>query len=170
MTQRCLDLGCGGNLRGPDGWERWGLDLVARADPRVAVADLTFDALPFPDSHFDRVYAYDFLEHLPMRAYAFDQNGRGRTINTMINVFNEVFRVLRSGGVFETFTPHMPHWPEVFRDPTHVSVWTEQTWEYLVESGSMTPLTRQYGLTARFRLIRKQWRGAHLYVELEKIS
>ena len=169
MNLRSLDLGCGSNLRGPEGWERWGLDLVARSDSRIAVADLTFDSVPFPDCHFARVYAYDFLEHLPMRAYAIDQNGRGRTINTMINVFNEVWRVLVPGGVFETFTPHVPHWQEVFRDPTHVSVWTEQTWEYLVASGSMVPLTREYGLTANFRLLRKLWRGAHLQVELEKV-
>jgi hypothetical protein len=165
---RCLDLGCGLNLRGPADWERWGLDITANGDPRVAAADLTFDALPFPPDHFQRIFAYDFLEHLPMRAYAIDVNGRGRTVNTMINLFNEASRVLVTGGVFETFTPHVPHWQEVFRDPTHVSVWTEQTWEYFAEPGTMLGLTRHYGLTANFRIIRKEWRGAHLYVELQK--
>ena len=50
------------------------------------------------------------------------------------------------GGVFETFTPHLPHWPEVYRDPTHVSVWTEQTWDFMARAGSMVALSRHYGL------------------------
>jgi hypothetical protein len=44
-----------------------------------------------------------------------------RAIN-VINLSNEVARVLGDGRIFETFAPHLPHWPEVFRDPTQVSV------------------------------------------------
>jgi SAM-dependent methyltransferase len=163
---RTLDLGCGTAVRGHADWEPWGIDLVPGDAPNVRQADLTADPIPFPDDHFNRIYAYDFLEHLPMRAYVGAQDGRIRTINVMINLFNEVARVLGGGGIFETFTPHLPHWPEVYRDPTHVSVWTEQTWDYFARPGQMVPLTRHYGLRADFEIIRKEWRGAHLYVEL----
>ena len=163
---RTLDLGCGENLRRVADGEAWGVDLVPTTASNVVQADVAFEPLPFPDNHFNRIFAYDFLEHLPMRAYLGGARGRVRTVNVMINVFNEVGRVLGGGGIFETFTPHLPHWPEVFRDPTHVSVWTEQTWEYFARPGSMVLLTRNYGLRADFEVIRKEWRGAHLYVEL----
>src|SRR5579862_8600113 len=113
MTPRSLDLGCGDHLRGPEGWERWGIDIEAGGRPNTISADLTFEPIPFPDGHFERVSAWDFLEHLPMRAWVVDPNGRGRTINVMVNLFNEVWRVLSPGGVFETFTPHVPHLQEV---------------------------------------------------------
>jgi SAM-dependent methyltransferase len=168
MTCRSLDLGCGSNVRGPGDWERWGIDVAMGAHSNIVAADLTFDPIPFPDGHFQRVSAWDFLEHLPMRISVMDPNGRGRTINVMVNLFNEVWRVLSPGGIFETFTPHGPNWQEVFRDPTHVSFWVEQTWEYFAHPGEMVGLTRRYGLTADFHMARKEWRGAHLYVELRK--
>lgn len=160
---RCLDLGCGVTVRGPADWDRWGVDLIDAGLANVVKADLAFEPLPFPDAHFHRVYAYDFLEHLPMRTFV-----DARSVNVMINLFNEVWRVLDTGGVFETFTPHLPHWQEVFRDPTHVSVWTEQTWDYFARPGTMVDLTRYYGLRADLAMLRKEWRGAHLYVELRK--
>ena len=163
---RTLDLGCGLNLRRVADWDAFGVDLVPSALANVKQANIGFDPLPYPDNEFNRVFAYDFLEHLPMRAYVAASDGRVQTIDVMINLFNEVGRVLGGGGIFETFTPHLPHWPEVYRDPTHVSVWTEQTWEYFARPGSMVPLTRHYGLRADFEVIRKEWRGAHLYVEL----
>jgi hypothetical protein len=76
----------------------------------------------------------------------------------MINLFNEVGRVLGGGGIFDTLTPHLPHWSEVYRDPTHVSVWTEQTWDYLARPGSMVPLARHHGLWADLEVVRKEWR------------
>ena len=50
----------------------------------VRAADLAFEPVPFPDAHFERVYAYDFLEHLPMRAYVGQVDGGVRTINCVI--------------------------------------------------------------------------------------
>jgi SAM-dependent methyltransferase len=142
------------------------VDLIADGAASVVEADLAFEPIPFPAGHFDRVLAYDFLEHVPMRAYVREPDGKPRTVNAMIQLFNEVGRVLAPGGVFESLTPHLPNWQEVFRDPTHVSFWTEQTWEYLATNGELLPWGRRYGLVAKLELVRKEWRGAHLYVEL----
>jgi SAM-dependent methyltransferase len=73
------------------------------------------------DSSFDRVYCSHFLEHIP--------SGQPR-----INVFNEAWRVLRSGGVFDIVLP-LVGWTDQnghgqlvngwmpYADPTHVSSW-----------------------------------------------
>jgi hypothetical protein len=167
-VQRSLELGCGGVPRGPWGWERWGVDIVAADRPNVLRADLALDPIPFPDAHFERVYAYDFLEHIPMRAYVVKGDGHARTVNAMIELFNEIGRVLVVGGIFESLTPHLPHWQEAFRDPTHVSFWTEQTWEYLAAPGDLLPWGRRHGLVADFEIVCRQWRSAHLYVELRR--
>jgi GT2 family glycosyltransferase/SAM-dependent methyltransferase len=167
-SPRCLDLGCAASPRGPWGWERWGIDLVPSPAPRVLQADLAFEPIPFEDGSFECVYAYDFLEHIPMRAYVREADGPPRTVNAMVRLFNEIERVLVPGGVFESMTPHLPHWQEAFRDPTHVSFWTEQTWDYLARPGELLPWGRHYGLTAEFELVAKQWRDAHLHVKLRK--
>lgn len=161
---RLLDLGCGDGPRKRDGYECYGVDVAAA--PRVEAADLAWEPIPFGDGAFDRVVAYDFLEHVPMRAHV-----DGRTRNCMVELFNEIHRVLVTGGVFESFTPHLFGPPnmalqEVFRDPTHVSVWVEQSWDYW--TGAMADLMRRYGYRAEFRIARKERRRAHLYVELEK--
>lgn len=165
-----LDIGCGKNLRGPDGASKWGLDIVDNPDENIVKCDVTWDKIPFNDESFDRVYAYDFLEHVPMRVFYKETSvigtSRGVTRDCMLELFDEVYRVLKPGGVFETFTPHLPHTSEVYRDPTHVSVWVEDSWEYW--AGSMTPLMRHYGYKAEFKIIKKRRQGAHLHVELQK--
>lgn len=166
---RTLDLGCGPNPRGPEDAERWGIDIVKSENPQVIQADLTWKGIPFEDDAFDRVYAYDFLEHLPKRVW-WQENLFGipvpQTRDVHIQLFNEVYRVLKPGGVFESFTPHLPHVDEVYRDPTHVSVWVVGAWEYY--AGSMVEMNRHYGYTADFQSITREWRGAHYYVELQK--
>lgn len=175
-----LDIGCGPNPndRGRD-LDMYGIDIVPSEDGRVVQANMGFGDIPFDDYTFDRVFAYDFLEHIPMRAWlpefsydpfanGYAPNGKVKTIDCMINVFDEVYRVLKIGGVFETFTPHMPHYHEMYRDPTHVSVWTEQSWEYW--AGSLTGLMRHYGYKAEFNIIYREWRGPHYYVELIKVQ
>jgi hypothetical protein len=81
------------------------------------------DATTIPDGHVDEVFASHFLEHVPA--------GQPR-----IDVFNEAWRVLRSGGTFTMVHPLIGYtdptsgapcsdqigW-QPWADPTHVSQW-----------------------------------------------
>jgi hypothetical protein len=72
-----LDLGCGKNPRNPYFHENvYGVDL----DPSVTLlgdnfhcTNLSIDPIPYPDSFFDSISAFDFLEHLPRQAIDFEK-------------------------------------------------------------------------------------------------
>jgi hypothetical protein len=46
-----------------------GIEITGSTGPTVLQADLTVEPIPFPDNHFNHVFEYGFLEHLPMRVY-----------------------------------------------------------------------------------------------------
>ncbi len=66
---------------------------------------------------------------------------------------NEVFRVLRPGGVLYAVTPAYPV-PEAFQDPTHVNIITERT--HLYFAGDQ-PMARMYGYIGNFDVRRAHW-------------
>jgi SAM-dependent methyltransferase len=125
---RHLDVGCGGKPRNPYGQrELVGIDLAPqRADTRIHQANLAVDPIPFAADHFDSVSAYDFLEHVP-RVLA-TPDGRGTRL-PFVELMNEIWRVLRPGGLFYAQTPVYPS-REAFDDPTHVNHVGMQTSSY----------------------------------------
>jgi SAM-dependent methyltransferase len=153
VVRRHLDLGCGVKPRNPYGCnELYGVDirpgLTAPGVKDIVAANLSIDAIPFPENHFDSVSAYDFLEHVPRVALDYTN---GRTHFPFIQLMNEVWRVLRPGGVFYAVTPAYPH-EKAFRDPTHVNVIAAKSHRYFTrpEVGG-----RMYGFKGEFDLIRQ---------------
>ena len=71
--------------------------------------------IPYADDSVDMVYAFDFLEHIHP--------------NCVIFVIEEIWRVLRSGGILEHFTPSTDG-RGAFQDPTHRSFWNWNSWLY----------------------------------------
>ena len=129
------DLGCGNYPRNPyDCEELFGIDLITQQinDVHYNQANLALEPIPFPDNYFDRVSAFDFIEHVP-RILALDEK---RTRLPFIELMNEIWRVLKPNGVFYAVTPYYPH-PAAFQDPTHVNIITRDTHEYFC--GSPTP-------------------------------
>lgn len=148
-TTRHLDLGCGQSPRNPYGCsEVYGVDLsVDGLGANFRAANLALDPIPFADAMFDSVSAYDFLEHVPRLLPTAD--GRG-TRAPFIEVMDEIWRVLRPGGLFYGRTPAYPH-PAAFQDPTHVNVIAADTHRYFTAPHL---LGRMYGFRGTF-LIRR---------------
>lgn len=89
------------------------IDIQERVVPDLVCN--VIDGLPYDDNTIDEVRAHDFLEHIPS----------GKTIQ----VVNEIWRVLKPGGIFEHLTPSTDG-RGAFQDPTHLSFWNINSWLY----------------------------------------
>jgi SAM-dependent methyltransferase len=154
MTTKHLDLGCGKTPRNPYGREEaHGIDLglAEGIDTRYFhQANLAVEPIPYPDSYFDSVSAFDFLEHIP-RILA-TPGGCGTRL-PFVELMNEIHRVLKPGGLLYAVTPVYPA-PECFQDPTHVNILTFRTWQYFC---APTLGAQIYGFVGNFQLLRNEW-------------
>ena len=148
---RHLDLGCGPVPRNPyQRDELFGVDLSGSADGGpIRKANLVMQPIPFADNSFESVSAYDFLEHVPRVLPTADgQNTRFPFIELM----NEVWRVLKPGGMLYAITPVYPG-KAAFQDPTHVNIMTVDTHTYFTRPQKMAAM---YGFTGDFEARRVQ--------------
>lgn len=151
--RRHLDLGCGSSPRNPYRQAiLYGIDirhgLHAPGVEAIVAANLALQAIPFPDSHFDSVSAYDFLEHIPR--VALDAASASSRL-PFIELMNEIWRVLKPDGLFYAATPVFSH-EKMWRDPTHVNPITPKSCRYFTrpELGA-----RMYGFTGDFEVVRQ---------------
>lgn len=153
-----LDLGCGKFPRNPYGRARcFGVDireLPSTPTFESRVANLALDPIPYGDSTFGSVSAFDFIEHVPRILLTPDGK---QTRFPFIDLMNEIWRVLAPGGRLYAMTPAYPQ-PEAFQDPTHVNIITERTHEYFCGE---SPFGRIYGFDGHFRMIRAEWARHH---------
>jgi SAM-dependent methyltransferase len=141
---RHLDLGCGTVPRNPYGRaELCGVDLRGTADGPVRRANLSVQPIPWPDNHFDSVSAYDFLEHVPRVLPTADGLD---TRLPFVELMNEIWRVLRPGGLLYACTPAYPD-GSAFQDPTHVNIITIETHHYFVQPQRLAAM---YGFAGDF--------------------
>jgi len=125
-----LELGCGGGelLRRVEDRVRLGVGVdishrglgVARAAGLARLVVARVETLPFGDGVFDAVLAQHLVEHLaaPSRAMV------------------EWRRVLRPGGRLLLVTPNAAYPdPGIFHDPTHLTLFTEETLRRALEQG-----------------------------------
>lgn len=147
---KTLDLGCGETIANPFSAEEcYGVDIIVPRQDNIKQADLAIEPIPFEDSMFDYVTAYDFVEHIPRLLYY-----NGERLHPFINLMNEIHRVLKPGGVFRAHTPAIPH-PQAFQDPTHVNFITEDTIQYF--AGYYKDINEYYGYTGDFSIVNQYW-------------
>lgn len=125
-----IDLGCGTKKK--EGY--YGIDVVEY--PGVdKVMDLRMSTLPFPDGSLTDVYCSHFLEHL-----TFEEN---------CHLFNEAYRVLKEGGIFEIVVPHGMSYSGM-ADLSHKTFWTEDTFGYFTEANTAN---YSWGVTQKWKII-----------------
>jgi len=151
------DLGCGGSKRGDIGID------FAELDGVDVVCQLGFEPIPLPDSSVDKCFAYDFLEHLPKIAHA-AVDGRWKDHRPHLMLFNEVFRILKPEGLFETVTPVTE--PEANGRALHVSVWNRETFLCFASRGFPAETRRIWAAENRMM----QWHGYTAEFELQDYS
>jgi len=163
---KSLDLGCGTNPKNPFNADTvFGIDYELRNDlpPNIKVADLVIEPIPYEDCSFEYVTAHDFIEHIPRVIY--NPNRR----NPFVELMNEVYRVLKNGGLFMSLTPAYPH-GAAFIDPTHVNIIAEGTFPlYFGDMSPTSPWAVIYGFKGAFSVKSEEWRGPHLLTVLQKL-
>jgi SAM-dependent methyltransferase len=150
-----LDLGCGLEPKNPYNADMlYGIDIRAHqpniSNAIIVSANLAIDPIPFHDSHFDSVSAYDFFEHIPR--VALDLTSRTSTF-PFVKLMDEIWRVLRPGGLMYAVTPAFPS-EKALRDPTHVNIITAKTYRYFTAPHL---LGKMYGFNGGFKVIRHTW-------------
>jgi SAM-dependent methyltransferase len=148
-----LDIGCGDFPRNPYRKENlYGLDIRNIESKNHVIfkqANLNFEKIPFDDNFFGSISAFDYLEHIP-RVLVSEQ---GQTKFPLIEIMNEIWRVLANGGKFYALTPCYPA-PQAFQDPTHVNFITESTHHYFCGEN---PEGIMYGFNGKFKAECCEW-------------
>jgi len=158
---RTVDLGCGTSPRNPFNADiLQGVDIRESPENNIIAADLCSGRIPFPDNYFDFITAFDFIEHIPRVTYV-----DGKTRFHFVELMSEIYRVLKSGGIFFSHTPAYPS-KQAFQDPTHVNIITEDTFPCYFCGDS--PSASMYGFEGSFDLIAQEWSFCWLLTLMKK--
>ena len=120
-----LKLNLGAGWDGTDGFIR--VDRAGEPDIRLDMSK----PLPFADDTFVEIRAFHVLEHIERRY--------------LVPLMNECWRILEPEGVMEIEVPLFPT-EAAMSDPTHVSFFTAQTFDYFTKGGQFDGERMLYGI------------------------
>tara|TARA_Y100001968_G_scaffold315653_1_gene342491 strand:+ start:841 stop:1488 length:648 start_codon:yes stop_codon:yes gene_type:complete len=156
-----IDLGCGIQPKNPFQVNQvFGIDIRQDLEKGILKADLSKESIPFKSTFADFCTAFDFIEHIPR---SIQLNGETRL--SFIEIMNEIYRVLKPGGIFLHLTPAYPS-KEAFQDPTHVNIITEDTFPYYFCSPYLW--ASAYGFNGNFELLNQVWLGSSHVLSIMK--
>jgi SAM-dependent methyltransferase len=161
---KTLDIGCGKTPKNPFKMDQvYGIDIREDINEKIFRADLAIEPIPFEDEFFDVVSAYDFIEHVPRVIYMPHRRF------CFVELMNEIYRVLKIGGKFLSFTPAFPAAP-AWRDPTHVNIITEETFPLYFDYQNR--LASMYGFNGYFEITGQRWHEnkIHLITVMKKVA
>lgn len=116
MTKKILELGPGIHRSGDT---TIAIDKHFDAQAEI-IRDFAKRGIPFTDNTFDEVRCYDVIEHI-------------EKYKDLIFTFNEIWRVLKFGGIFHFTTPNGVE--ASFSHMTHHRAFTQGSFEYLRDKG-----------------------------------
>jgi SAM-dependent methyltransferase len=120
-----------------------GFTSVDICEPADQIVDLSHP-WPWPDSSVDEVLAYSVFEHLPDKRHT----------------MNELWRVLKPGGIARLQLPHATLGDGGHCDPTHQSYWTTSDFEYYAPGvAEYERFHKSYGIQACFQVLNLDERG-----------
>ena len=120
-----LKLNLGAGWDGTDGFIR--VDRAGEPDIRLDMSK----PLPFADDSFVEIRAFHVLEHVDRR--------------DLVPLMNECWRIIEPEGVMEIEVPVFPT-EAAMSDPTHVSFFTAQTFDYFTKGGQFDGERLLYGI------------------------
>ena len=126
-----LKLNLGGGKQKKEGYIN--IDIVTL--PSVDIVHDLNNGIPFEDDTVDEVYSQHFLEHLP----------------DTVKIMEEIYRVCKKDALVRIKVPYFKS-IGAFKDPTHVSFFTERTFEYFdpTKIGELP----EYNIKANFRTLK----------------
>jgi len=135
--QRNLNLGCGQSHKN----DFINVDVVEPADIICRVGS---EELPFQEQSVDYVEADNLLEHLYNEQFLF--------------AMNDIYRVLKEGGLFWFRVPNFERWVEgAAADPTHKMFFVRQSIDYFTNHTAWEKYGKSYGF--------KKWKLVNLSVD-----
>ena len=135
-----LDLGCG--MHKMKGYT--GVDIVKKGTQAAIELDLLKYPWPWADNSVEAIHASHFLEHLP-HIDSFNDH--------MFYFMNEVYRILKPGGIAQFRTPYYTSM-RAFQDPTHHRFITEATFLYFDKEWRKINELEHYPITANLKVIK----------------
>ena len=120
-----------------------GIDLNESHENGIICVDIGNEPLPFEDNSITYITAYDLLEHIPR--ISIDRK------NPFIFCMNEIYRVLKPGGIFLSSTPIFPYLG-AFQDPTHTNIMTRDTFR-MYFSCDKEDIANAYGINTNFIIL-----------------
>ena len=122
------------------------IDIISRADIQW---DLN-KGLPVSDIELGEKRFYAWGDIVGIRSHHLIEH-----LDSIIPLMNDCYTVMKEGALFELSTP-LASTKEYWQDPTHKRGYIPESFLYFCKNSPFEKEQREYGITARFEIIRNE--------------